>query len=284
MISVELYYRPEDLQEALYMLATGDYTPIAGGTDLIPRMRDGRPRRILELGRLDLDSIRDKGDGIEIGALATHTAVASDSLVTESLPALARACSLVGTQQIRNRGTIGGNIVNASPCADTVPALLLYDADLVFRTPAETRTVPLSHFILGPYATDLRRGELLQSIICKKTVMLNGWSYIKLGRRQAVNISRMTIAATMSIEDGGKIASAKISAGSVFPAPSRMQKIEKMLEGEIGSPALYEAAANAAVDLMIAESGVRWSTPYKKPVLVGLLMRALSETQRRAGI
>jgi carbon-monoxide dehydrogenase medium subunit/xanthine dehydrogenase FAD-binding subunit len=213
----------------------------------------------------------------------THTAISSSPLIAESLPALARASSLVGSRQIRNRGTVGGNIANASPCADTVPALLLYDAEVVLMSAAGTRRVPLSQFVLGPYKTALGPGEILHSIACKKDSGRVGWSYIKLGRRQAVNISRMTLAVTLESGSGNKIMSARISAGSVFPASSRMPRVEKMLIGEAPSRELYHRAAETAAELMIEESGPRWSTPYKKPVLIALLTRALEEAGIKAG-
>jgi len=282
MISVLEYLRPEKLDEALRILAGGEHTPVAGGTDLVLQLRDGRPRKVLDLGRLKLDFIRDNGDVIEIGSTMTHTALASDPLIIKSLPALSKASSLVGSLQIRNRGTVGGNIVNASPCADTLPALLLYDAEVVLKSASGTRTVSLSQFVLGPYRTALGPGEILYSIICRKAEAHTGWSYIKLGRRQAVNISRMTLAATIFMNGDGKIGSARLSAGSVFPAPSRIPRVERMLAGQTPSRDLYREAASVVADMMINESGHRWSTPYKKPVLISLLTRALTEAQGKS--
>ncbi|OGC92350.1 MAG: hypothetical protein A2W25_11010 [candidate division Zixibacteria bacterium RBG_16_53_22] len=281
MISVLEYLRPEKLDDALHIMGGGEHTPAAGGTDLVLQLRDGRPRKILDLERLGLDFIRNAGDIIEIGSLVTHAAIASNPLIAKSLPVLSRASSLVGSLQIRNRGTVGGNIVNASPCADTVPALLLYDAELVLKSSGGTRTVPLSQFVLGPYRTSLGPGEILHSIICRKAEVSTGWSYIKLGRRQAVNISRMTLATSIFMNGDGKIGSVRISAGSVFPTPSRIPRIERMLVGRTPSQELYRQAANIAADMMIKESGHRWSTPYKKPVLINLLTRALTEAQSK---
>jgi CO/xanthine dehydrogenase FAD-binding subunit len=282
MISVLEYIRPEGIDEALNRIGSGEYTPIAGGTDLVCQLRDGRPRKIIDLAGLGLDYIRDDGTAIEIGSMATHTDVAGDPQISKWLPALARASSMVGSNQIRNRGTIGGNIANASPCADTVSALLLYDSEVVLLSARGKRAVPISQFVTGPYQTSLKSGEIIHSIICKKEDPRAGWSYIKLGRRQAVNISRMTLAASIALNHDGAIESARISAGSVFPAPSRMESIENFITGHIPSRDLFSEAARLAADLMIEQSGRRWSTPYKEPVLIALLSRAIEKACNRA--
>ena len=202
---------------------------IAGGTDLIPQLRSGQPRSILDIARLCLSFIREDGDFIEIGAACTHTRLSTDNIIGEFLPLVRRATGLVGSWQIRNRGTVGGNIVNASPCADSVPALLNYDAELVLVSKTGRRTVALGAFIESPYHTIIQPGELLHSIRCRKR-QYSGYSYIKLGRRQAVNISRMTLAVSLLLDGGGLISDIAMSGGSIFPAPSRMPEIEKLLE------------------------------------------------------
>ncbi len=271
------------MEEALDLLSSGEFTPIAGGTDLIPQLRSGQARRLLDIARLGLSSVRENGDYIEIGAACTHTLLSKDSIVKKFLPLVSRATGLVGSWQIRNRGTVGGNIVNASPCADSVPALLDYDAELVLLSKKGQRTVGLNAFIESPYHTKLRPDELLHSIRCKKR-QYTGHSFIKLGRRQAVNISRMTIAASLNVNGDGIISDIALSGGSIFPAPSRMPEIEKLLDCQKISKILFENAANSAAELMIRESGVRWSTPYKKPVLISLIQRALNEASGQVAV
>ncbi|HBZ00224.1 MAG TPA: molybdopterin dehydrogenase [candidate division Zixibacteria bacterium] len=277
MIALSAYRQPDMLNEALEILSSGDFAPIAGGTDLIPQLRCGQQRKLLDISRLGLSFIKKDDNFIEIGAACTHSRLSSDDLIKEKLPLLFRATGLVGSWQIRNRGTVGGNIINASPCADSVPALLNYDAELVLLSQKGRRAVKLNEFTLGPYKTQIKPDELLYSIRCKKQSTPSGCSYLKLGRRQAVNISRMTLAATIAKDKNDVITNATIAGGSIFPAPSRMPEIEKMLNRQKVSYELFEDAANLAADLMIKESGVRWSTPYKKPVLIGLVQRALCE-------
>ena len=281
MIAVEIYSRPESIAEALKMLASDEYMPIAGGTDIIPQLRRGHKTKLLDIGRLGLNFIRENGaDSVEIGSAVTHCQLHSSEIIRHFLPLLAWAASLVGSAQIRNRGTVGGNIVNASPCADTVPALLNYDGELILLSAGGKRPVDLSEFISRPYVTTRRPDELLHSIICKKNKINSGPSYIKLGRRQAVNISRMTIAATLGIGESGIITGATIAAGSVFPVASRIPDVEKLLIGKCADAALFGEAAYLAADLMIKESGYRWSSPYKKPVLIALMIRALTAASK----
>ncbi len=277
MISVTSYRKPETPNEALDLLSSGEFIPIAGGTDLIPQLRGGKPSQLLDISRLGMSFINDDNNFIEIGAACTHTILSTNNMIKENLPLVSRATSLVGSWQIRNRGTVGGNIINASPCADSVPALLNYDAELTLLSRKGKRTISLGQFVIGPYKTLINPDELLYSIRCHKAVGPSGSSYIKLGRRQAVNISRMTLAATIMRDDKGIIKNAIIAGGSIFPAPSRMNDLEKLLNGQKISEKLFEDAANFAAELMLKESGYRWSTPYKKPVLIGLMKRALHE-------
>ena len=277
MIGVISYNHPQSLAEALSLMAADIYQPIAGGTDLIPQLRVSQPTRVLDVGGLGLNTIGDDGEYIEIGAACTHTMITENKLVRQFAPLVGIASSMVGSCQIRNRGTIGGNIVNASPCADTVPALLIYDSEVTLESSTGTRTMKLSDFTTRPYTTDRKPNELLRSIRCKKILNTTGHSYIKLGRRQAVNISRMTVAASLGIESD-VIKDIRISGGSVFPVTSRMSELENILLNRKLTPELINEAGKFAAELMIKQSGYRWSTPYKEPVLTGLIKRALHES------
>jgi xanthine dehydrogenase FAD-binding subunit len=275
MITIESYKRPETIAEALKILKTGKFGIIAGGTDVIPQMRHTQSRQLLDISKLGLNFIKENDNTIEIGAMATHTLLNTNPLIQQFLPLLSTACGLVGSWQIRNRGTVGGNIVNASPCADSAPAMLIYNAKVVLLSSQGQRSVNLSEFIKKPYMTEITSKELLHSFVCQKADPSAGNSFFKLGRRQAVNISRMTVAVSVVKDDSSKITSARIAVGSVFPTPSRVADLENKLQGQSVSIALFEEVANLAADMMIKTSGVRWSTPYKKPVLIGLMRRAL---------
>lgn len=288
MLSVASYYRLASLDEALDLMASRELTPIAGGTDLIPQMRDGESRAVIDTRCLGLDYVK-LADGIaEIGACVTHSRLCAHLDIRKSLPLLSSATGVIGSAQIRNRGTIGGNVVNASPSADTVPALLNYDADVVLVSKAGKRNMKLEDFIKWPYATDRKPNELVSSIVCRAPGVIPGAKtsscFLKLGRRRAMNISRMSLAVLLTVEEDGKIKSARVSAGAVFPVAKRMLDVERLLTGQIISRKLFEDAGILATELLITETGVRWSTPYKMPVLKGLLERALYQVARDSGV
>jgi len=280
MINVSSYQCPRSLDEALALISRDVYRPIAGGTDLIPQLRFDNAARILDIRYSGMNYIKEHEDEIEIGAACTHALLSHNPIIHKYIPLVGKAASLVGSQQIRNRGTVGGNIVNASPCADTVPALLIYDAEVVLISAKGQRRMKLAEFIERPYVTSRAHDELLSHIACKKNAVSTGYSFLKLGRRQAVNISRMTVAVSLQKDSSDEIRDVRISGGSVFPVPSRMKELEEMLEGQTISKKLFEDAGEFASELMIKESGYRWSTPYKQPVLAGLIERALTESAR----
>jgi CO/xanthine dehydrogenase FAD-binding subunit len=279
MLNVSYYARPQSIDEALDLLSEGDVTPIAGGTDVIVQLRHGGPRKLIDIGGLGLGHVRADGAFVEIGACVTHSTLRDNASVKASAPLLSRAAASVGTEQIRNRGTVGGNIVNASPSADTVPALLCHEAELVLVSKSGTRTVPIGEFISGPYLTVRRPDELLHSIRCKTSRPGARVAFLKLGRREAVNISRMTIAVYAEIGDDGVVSDARVSAGSAFPTACRLGEVEAMLRGNYCTEKLFCEAGALTSELMVRRTGVRWSTPYKKPVIEGLIERALREAR-----
>jgi xanthine dehydrogenase FAD-binding subunit len=269
------FVKPSTLEEALDILSSGEFTPIAGGTDLIPQMRQGKKAKLLDLSKLGFDQINLENNTIEIGAAVTHFRLCEDPTINRHLRLLSETCSQVGSAQIRNRGTVGGNIINASPCADSVPTLIAYEAELCLISKKGKRNIKLCCFTKVPYKTDIKPDELLYSIKCN-IPKVTGHSYLKLGRRQAVNISRMTLAVLIAKENN-TINEVRISGGSVFPVPARFAEVEQMLSGQVISEKLFNDAGKLAADCMLRQSGVRWSTPYKKPVLIGLIARALSK-------
>jgi CO/xanthine dehydrogenase FAD-binding subunit len=288
MINVASYYRPASMDEALDLMASRELTPIAGGTDLIPQLREGEPRNLIETGGLGLNYVKVTAETLEIGASVTHSKLCCNPNVRRFFPLLSSAAGLIGSVQIRNRGTIGGNVVNASPSADTVPALLNHDAEVVLVSKAGKRSVKLEDFIKWPYTTDRKPGELVSSIVCKASGAMPGAKtiscFLKLGRRSAMNISRMSLALLIASGADGEIRSARVSAGAVFPVAKRMVEVELLLRGRVMSKKLFGEAGSLATELLAAETGVRWSTPYKMPVLKGLLERALHQVARDSGV
>jgi CO/xanthine dehydrogenase FAD-binding subunit len=271
------FKRPQTLTEALEIYSSGGYSIIAGGTDVIVELRKEKKieQDILDITGLDeLKGIRKDGKNIIIGALSTFSDVFRNPIIEKEAPLLKEAVRNAGSLQIRNRGTIGGNICNASPAADSVPALVALDAMLTLASPRGERMVKLDEFITWPYATDIKEGEILKSISFSPPEF-TGYHFYKLGRREALAISRMNVAVMLKIK-GGKIEKAFISPGSVMPSPGRVSGAEKLVEGKNPSKELFEKAGVKVSEIMIKESGIRWSTEYKKPVIEQMVKRALT--------
>ena len=235
----------------------------------------------MDLKDLDeLSGIEDQGEHILIGAITRLSDLIENELLVHYAPSIAEAASRMGSIQIRNKGTIGGNICNAAPCADSIPPLLIHDAVLILASKGETREVDLENFLRGPGKTDRRKGEILIGVKVKKRDE-GGEFFIKLARRDALNKARMNFAAWLNLRDG-KISEARFAAGAIAPHPIRVREVEELLLGEEPSEALFIRAGRIVRDKMLEITGRRWSTPYKSPVVENLTARVLSEAARRA--
>jgi len=277
--------RAGTLTEALeFLQKNGSSTRvIAGGTDLLVELRslsEGSPEApdyVLDISPLEeLKGIREKKDLLLIGPLVTHREIAASGPVGRYAPLLARACSTVGAVQHRVAGTIGGNIINASPAADSVPALIALDAEVIFRSARKKRKKALKDIFVKPYLTDIRPDELLTEIRFKKLSEGARSGFIKLARRNALAISRMNIAVVI-ILGKGVVKDIRISPGSTTPLPDRITVAEKVMTGKKPTAELIRKAGAKVAEEMIARSGVRWSTPYKEPVIAAMVSRALRE-------
>jgi CO/xanthine dehydrogenase FAD-binding subunit len=269
------FKRPETLREALKDYSSENYKLIAGGTDMIVEMRKEKDidYDILDISGLgELKGIKKEKSKIYIGALTTFSDVFTSAVITKEAPLLKEAVRNAGSLQIRNRGTIGGNICNASPAADSVPALVALDAEVNLVSSDGERTLKLDEFITWPYDTDIKEDEILKSISFKPAEY-TGYHFYKLGRREALAVSRMNVAVMLNIKKG-IIESAVISPGSVMPTPGRVNEAERLAEGNKPSGELFEKAGVKVSEIMIEQSGIRWSTEYKKPVIEQMVKRA----------
>jgi carbon-monoxide dehydrogenase medium subunit/xanthine dehydrogenase FAD-binding subunit len=220
--------------------------------------------------------IRIEGEELVIGALSTHTEIERSKEICEYLPSLSAACGLVGSPQIRNMGTIGGSICNASLAADPVPPLLAAEAVLVIGKREETRNVLLEDFYLGSGKTALGPGEYLQEIrIPIKSGMICE-AFEKLGRRKALAISILNAAVRYTVDEDGKIDWVRVAPGCIFSIPQRSLKAEEMMIGKAPSKELFCEAGKAVSDEMIEKTGVRWSTAYKQPAIEGVIEKVLA--------
>ena len=272
------------LKEAKEILADKkhDVKIVAGGTDMLVQIHhEGEDvkdmKYLMDITSIpEINRIEDKGEYLSLGALCTHSQIIDSALINERLPILKKAASVIGSTQIRNRGTVGGNVNNASPAADLVTALIALNASVVLESQHEKRELSLSEFITGPYRTDRYADEIMTEI---KVPYLQGnycCSYQKVMRRQAVAIARINLAVLTGINNS-RFDDIRIAFGSATPTAVRFEELEKELEGKRINKIDYDEIAEKTGQTMVSITGERWSTPYKKPVVGNLLKRALKE-------
>lgn len=273
------YTIPKTLKEACDLLweFREEAKVIAGGTDLVIGLRSGdlKPRALIDItGIEELRRIEERDEMIWVGAGVTHHEIASSPLVKRYGRVLAEAASWVGSPQIRNLGTVGGNIVNASPAADTVPPLIAMKATVTVVSREGEREVPLDRLFRRPYESDLKPHEILTRIKFPKLSSSAVSSFIRLARRRAMAIARMSVAVVFQLEKG-RVEDVRISVGSLTPTPQRMSEAEAVLEGMSPDEERLRLAGRQISERMIRQSGVRRSTSYKKPVVEALFIRAM---------
>jgi CO/xanthine dehydrogenase FAD-binding subunit len=278
------FIRPKNIDQGCRILSEnrGKVRILAGGTYVIIEMRENKLdpsiEMVMEISHLkELRFIEDDGKNIRIGAAATHAEVAESELIRENAPLLAEASATVGSPQIRNRGTLAGNSITASPAADTIPPLLVLDATVVLRRGTENREVPLRDIFTGPNQINIGDDELVTEIYFEKPPDDTRTAFIKLARRNSAAKSRMNFAALARQNDDGEVIELRISAGSVTPSPIRFTAAEDLLLGKIPAVNLLKEAGEAVSGEMIRQSGYRWSPDYKKPVVESLAERVLNQ-------
>ncbi len=263
----------------MVLLNNAGARPIAGGTDLVIQLRAKRlPSNplVVDLAHLDeLHFLVESENQLKLGPLLTHQELADSPQIQQWAPLLAQACRRIGTPQIRERGTLGGNIVHASPAADTLPPLLVHDAFFTLQSACGTRSLAASSFFRAPYQTEIWSVELLVQVSLQKLSGF-GFGYQRLIRRQAVGIARLSVAGALLLE-GGQIREARIACGAAAPTVFRAHQAESWLAGKKCGAETFRKAGELVSAEMIERSGVRWSTPYKQPVLATLVERALDQ-------
>jgi CO/xanthine dehydrogenase FAD-binding subunit len=251
---------------------------LAGSTDLTLLLKHAEVvcDRIVDISLVpEIHEIRRDGDWVVIGAAATFSEVIASPLVRDTAPVLEQACRTVGAVQIRNMGTLGGNVANAAACADSLPALVCLDAVAGVRTPDGQREWPVTDLVSGPNRTQIPKGGLLVSLRYPIPAPGSRSAFLKIGRRNAMAISRLTVACLGRVDPDGRIAEARLVPGSAAPRILHFEEVEKFLLGKIPGPDVYRAAAQVAVAEMNRITGLRWSSDYKMPALAALTARAL---------
>lgn len=277
------YERPTRLADALAILAERgpDSRPLAGGTDLIVRLRDGtvRPSIVVDVKRIaELDaSIVEDGDRLVIGARTTMTDLMADARIRSRFAALADAAAVVGSVQIRNRATLAGNLCNASPAADTAPALLVYDATVVAEGAGGPRRIPIDSFFVRSGVTTLEPGELVTAIELPLPRRRNGSVHVRRTRRRGHDLASVTLACAI-----GPDGVTRLAYGSVGPRP--VLAVDP--SGALADPSASAGDRERVLDQLLAAAepsptSMRASPEYRLAMLRVLGRRALETARAR---
>jgi carbon-monoxide dehydrogenase medium subunit len=277
------YLAPRSIEEALFMLFQHgkEARVIAGGTDLLPQMkkRELAPRYLIGLKNIGgLDYIDyDPARGLRVGPLATLHAVETSPTVNERFPALAQATYSMASAQIRNMGTVVGNICNAVPSADTAPALIVLAARVKVASHRNgERVVPVEELFAGPSQTVLSHDELVLEVQVPDTVAHSGSAYVKHMQRSAMDLAIVGVAAAITAADG-KCSDVRIALGAVAPTPIRARKAEGILKGKVFAARSVERAAEAAAAESRPITDIRASLEYRRDMVMVLTRRALNQ-------
>jgi CO/xanthine dehydrogenase FAD-binding subunit len=266
---------PENLSRALETLAQepGAWKPFAGGTDLMVLLEAGKllHKKFVSIWKFpELRQIEARPESLAIGALTTYTEIQGNEILQREFPLLCRAASETGSVATQNRGTLGGNIANASPAADSPPALFVYDAEIELISAKGTRRLPYREFHLSYKKMQMRDGELIWRIHLNRGSSRSKEYYRKVGTRRAQAISKICFAAAANVEKG-RINNVRIALGSVAPTVLRATETEKALGGEKLSNSLLTAAQATLGREISPIDDMRSTAIYRRRVAQNLL-------------
>lgn len=261
---------------------------LAGGTDLIAQMKAGQraPTRIVDVKKIpEMVHVGQAPDGgLEIGAAVSCTTLAGNADIAAHHAALHDSVQLIGSLQIQNRATLGGNICNAAPSADAVPALIVDGAVARVAGPDGQRTLPLEDLFAGPGRTHLAAGELLVGLTLPQPAARSASAYLRFTPRREMDIAVVGAAARIDVDDGGTIAAARVALASVAPTPVRAPSAEQALVGKAANADTFAAAAAAAQADATPISDTRGSAAYRTELIAVLTRRALEQCAARLGL
>jgi carbon-monoxide dehydrogenase medium subunit len=259
---------------------------IAGGTDLLVKMKNKeiKPQYLIRLNNIaQLDYIKtDDRDGLRIGSLATLTSVETSPLVRERIGFFAQAVQQMASHQIRNLATIGGNLCNAAPSADTASPLLVLGAKLKIVNSNGEKIIPIEDFFTGPEQTILDDGELLEEILIPTPPPFSGGIYIKHTIRRAMDLAILGVAVMITLDSDMKCKEVRIALGAAAPTPIRAFHAEDALKGNIIDNQSIEETAQIAMDESHPRTSIRATSEYRKKMAKVLVRRALSQAREEA--
>jgi aerobic carbon-monoxide dehydrogenase medium subunit len=258
---------------------------VSGVTDLLMQLKRGEaaPECLIRLGEIrELNFIKiDETGGLRVGALTTMGEIASSSLIRSKFSILAQAAGMLGTPAIRNQATLGGNLCNAAPSADTAPPLLVLGAMAKFKGKEGDQIVPLEDFFVGPGQTILGQDHLLTEIQVSNSPAHSGGAYLKQKRRQGADLAVVGVAAWVVMR-GDVLEGVKIALGAVAPTPIRAKRAEEILRGKRLDQKLLEESGQAAGGEGSPIDDIRGSANYRRELLAVLTMRAMTQAAQLA--
>lgn len=282
MIQVVQTFSPKTVKEALEILdgcGAGEIRIVAGGTDLIVQanyQHEEPAPRLLGLQRIEeLKFVREEGDRLVIGPSVTHAELLADGLVGRYAPILQESAGQIGAPQIRNRGTVGGNICNSSPVGDLLPSLSVLNARFTVASSSGTKEIPFDSFFTGPRRNVLKPDEILTAVTVEKILPCHRFGFSRIGPRKALAITKASAAYRACLAEG-TLTEVNVALGSVGPVVLRARNTERYLEGRPLSPGLLEGIAEAVRSDCTPITDVRSTADYRHH-MVGVLLRRMLE-------
>ena len=283
------YVPARSLDEAVTLLSqyAPDALPIAGGTDLVVRLKQNlaHPKVLVDISGIPaLKGVELQNQGLRIGALTTHNEIAHSSLVWRYAPALGEASESVGVIQTRNLGTLGGNLVSCVPSSDTAPPLLVLEAQVVLSGREGPRRISIEDFFVAPRCSAARNDEILAEVLIPASNLGKPCCFEKFGRRKALTLALVNAAACLDFDQAKKtIITARIALGAVAPTPIRARKAEKFLTGkQVQESVLKEASLIAAEETKPIDD-FRASAQYRRMLSAVLTRRVLERALAMQG-
>lgn len=282
------YHEPETVEQACALLAElGEKAKIiAGGTDLVVQMNRGRktPEHVVSIMNIaELKTIVETEGGFRIGAGTPLTEVSDHPALQKTMPMLCSAVKSIGSAQVRNLATVGGNICNAAPSADIIPGLLVLDATITIASAGSSRTLALEDFFSGPGTVKLETGEMLTEIFVPTPACETRQVYLKHGPRKAMEIAVIGVAAALSFDRAsGCCNKARLALGAVAPTPVRVPGAEDLVTGKTFDQFPLELIAETAADASAPITDVRSSAHYRREMVSTLTKRALIQLASNA--
>jgi carbon-monoxide dehydrogenase medium subunit len=283
-----VFFEPETLGEACFLLSKseGKARILAGGTDLLVKIKRGVEKPVSLISFNKISEFRDihvaGGDNLDIGALTTISQLIDCSIINEEIGILAQAARMMALPQVRNRGTIGGNLCNASPAADMPPVLIALNSQVKMVCLTGERTIPLEKFFLGPGKTVLQGDEILTEISIPIPSRHTGTSYQKLSPRHNDLATASVAVVLVMYSDGRTCKDSRIVLGAVAPTVIRCQQAEQVLKGKAIDEEAHRKAAEAASESCQPVSDIRASAGYRKEIIRVLVKRAIDQAANRS--